>query len=90
MLLTFMEKQNLLQRAEMLEVPTASGWWYSVGSFGIRICYVNFASDVYSYIGAEMPDQCRKVSIQEGIMWLKTTEREAAILTEKHGTLHLA
>jgi hypothetical protein len=85
-----MENTKKLKRAKTLEMPTASGWWYCVGQFNIRMCYVNMDRDVYSFVGAEVPDQSRRVSIQNGVTWLAMTEREAEAMTAKHGTLHLA
>lgn len=81
-------KTQLLKKSKILEYPTNSGWWYCVSSYSIHICYVKLERDVYSYIGADMPNQVRKISIQEGLMWLKTTERENEEFTNKFGTLH--
>ncbi len=78
-----------LSRASLLDAPDASGWWYNVGSFTVRMCYVNTLTDSYSYVGAEIVDCCRRVSIQEGTMWLPMTDRENERMTDKFGTLHL-
>lgn len=68
---------------KLLDKPTENGWWYSVGKYRIRMCYVWLDKDTYTYIGAELPDHYRCLSIQEGLQWLQMTRLESEALTSK-------
>jgi hypothetical protein len=79
-----MKKKDLLQSALMLEQPDRSGWWYCVSKYHIRVCFVNVATDRYSYIGKEGVS-LRTISIQEGLLWLKPDSQECNHLSEMFG-----